>query len=69
MSATEKHAALPGGTRVLNTNDGEPGMILNGISIGHATGNWFEYEVATHYGIERWRRSEFILLLDTGEDA
>jgi hypothetical protein len=68
MSATERHAALPGGTRVLNTNDAEPGTILNGFSFDPATG-WVEYEVETKYGIERWMRTDFILMSETGEDA
>jgi hypothetical protein len=59
MNATETDA-LPGGTRVLNTSDGEPGTIVNGFAFDPATG-WVEYEVETRYGIERWRHSDFIL--------
>ena len=55
--------ALPTGTPVLNTTDGEPGTIMNGFSHDEA-GEWTEYEVATDYGIERWKREDFILLSD-----
>jgi hypothetical protein len=61
MSAIDQHAALPAGTRVLNTNDAEPGTIRNGISFDPATG-WSEYEVQTQYGIERWKRTDFVLM-------
>ncbi len=50
---------LPVETRVINTNDGEPGTILNGFAWDEARG-WYEYEVATKYGIERWQRSEML---------
>ena len=53
--------SLPAETRVLNTNDGEPGTILNGFTYDPATGEWTEYEVVTQHGIERWQRSDFIL--------
>jgi hypothetical protein len=69
MNATGNGSAyLPGGARVLNTNDGEPGTILNGFSFDPATG-WFEYEVETQYGIERWLRSDFVLMSEISEDA
>jgi len=45
--------SLPSETRVLNTNDGEPGTILNGFTYDPSTGEWTEYEVVTQYGIER----------------
>lgn len=51
---------LPGGTKVLNTTDGEPGTILN--SYAGRPGAWTEYEVVTQYGIEVWKTSEFILI-------
>jgi len=57
------HAALPTGTRVLNTTDGEPGTIINGFACDPGAG-WTEYEVATDEGIERWKRSDFILLTE-----
>ena len=60
MSATKTNDSLPNGTRVLNTTDGEPGSIMNGFAFDPATG-WYEYEVETQYGIERWLRSEFLL--------
>jgi len=60
MNATQ-HQHLPGGTRVLNTNDGEPGAIMNGFTFDPSQGGWTEYEVETQYGIERWERSDFIL--------
>jgi len=54
--------AVPAETRVLNTNDGEVGMILNGFTFDPGTGQWTEYEVVTAQGIERWQRSDFIVL-------
>jgi len=36
---------LPNGTRVLNTNDGEPGHIVNGFTYDEQQGGWIEYEV------------------------
>jgi hypothetical protein len=56
---------VPAGTRVLNTNDGEPGTILNGFSFDPVTGQCFE--VQTHYGIERWNRSDFVLMSEISE--
>ena len=53
---------LPGGTKVLNTDDGEPGTIVNGFTFDAATGAWIEYEVETAYGIERWPRGRFVLM-------
>jgi hypothetical protein len=53
---------LPAETRVVNTEDGEPGTLLNGATHDPERG-WVEYEVATQYGIERWR-IEHIALLD-----
>lgn len=53
--------SLPNGTKVLNTGDGEVGSVLNGFAYDH-TGEWTEYEVVTQYGIERWERTQFILL-------
>ncbi len=58
---------LPGGTKVLNTDDGEPGTIVNGFARDAATGAWLEYEVETAYGIERWTRERFVLLIDIEE--
>ena len=66
MAATN-HDYLPNGTRVLNTNDGEPGTILNGFSFDPATG-WYEYEVVTHYGVERWLRTDFVLMSELETD-
>lgn len=57
--ATNNH--LPAGTKVLNTDDGEPGTILNGFTWIPQTGEWTEYEVETAYGIERWERRKFIV--------
>lgn len=53
---------VPCGTRVLNTDDGEVGSVLNGFAYDPRTSAWTEYEVATQYGIECWERSQFILL-------
>lgn len=53
--------ALPAGTRVLNTGDGEPGTVLSAYGRDPATGGWSEYEVVTRYGIELWMRDAFVL--------
>jgi hypothetical protein len=58
---------LPNGTPVLNTDDGETGTIMNGFACDPASG-WTEYEVATQYGIERWRRSDMVLMSDLETD-
>lgn len=60
---------LPGGTRVLNTNDGEPGSILNGYGWDTRTGEWNEYEVETQYAKEIWKRNEFVLLDEIEAEA
>ena len=52
---------IPGGTRVINTNDGEGGTVLNAYDTAGA-----EYEVETAYGIERWRRDEFVTFAEAG---
>jgi hypothetical protein len=54
-------AYVPGGTRVLNTHDGEPGTIMNGFTTDE-NGHWIEYEVETAEGVERWHREAFILI-------
>jgi hypothetical protein len=59
MNATEN--SLPCGTHVLNTTDGEPGHIMNGFSFDPELG-WYEYEVETQYGVERWMRNDFVLM-------
>jgi len=59
---------LPGGTRVLNTNDGEPGLIMNGFAFDPDQGGWTEYEVETQYGIEVWKRCDFILFSEFEND-
>lgn len=66
MFAIPHQEHLPGGTRVLNVNDAEPDVIMNGFSLDPTSG-WYEYEVETAYGIERWLRSDFVLMsgLDT----
>jgi hypothetical protein len=56
--------ALPGGTRVLNTSDGEPGTVLNGVARNTATGEWTEYEVETRYGIETWATADLITMAE-----
>jgi len=61
------HEHLPGGTRVLNTTDGEPGVIINGFAFDPDQGGWTEYEIETQYGIERWKRSDFILFAEFQE--
>lgn len=53
--------SLPAGTKVFKTSDCEPGIILNGSAYDPAAGEWTEYEVATHSGVERWQRRDFIL--------
>jgi len=64
MNATRNTMAnaLPAETKVLNTNDGEPGWILNGYAYDLSQGGWYEYEVSTKDGsIEVWKRSDFVL--------
>jgi hypothetical protein len=56
--------ALPTETRVINTEDGESGVILDGFTWEPSTGEWTEYEVVTQYGIERWKRDDFVLASD-----
>lgn len=53
---------VPGGTRVLNTEDGEPGTVMNGYA--KEGNNWTEYEVETRDGIEIWRRDQFVLMAE-----
>jgi hypothetical protein len=53
--------ALPVGTRVLNTGDGESGTV-HAAYARNAAGDWTEYEVVTQYGIEKWQRAGFVLL-------
>lgn len=60
--------SLPNGTKVLNTEDGEVGSVINGFAFDRATGEWTEYEIATAYGIERWSRGDFVLMSEL-EDA
>ena len=55
---------IPNGTKVLNTNDGEPGTIMNGFTFDRSTGEWTEYEVETAYGVERWQRTDFVLMAE-----
>ena len=50
---------LPNGTKVVSTNDAEPGVIMNGFEYTD-DGIWTAYEVETKYGIEVWQRSEFL---------
>jgi len=52
---------LPNGTRVLNTDDGESGIVMNGFAFDPDAGGWTEYEVETAYGVERWERRKFVL--------
>jgi hypothetical protein len=61
---TTMQNAIPGGTKVLNTNDAEPGTIMNGFTFDRATGEWTEYEVETAYGVERWQRTDFVLMAE-----
>ena len=62
------HEHLSGGTRVLNTTDGEPGVIINGFTFDPDQGGWTEYEVETQDGIERWERDNFILFSELESD-
>ena len=59
---------VPSGTRVLNTRDGEPGCIMNGFAFDPQVG-WTEYEVETDYGVERWKREDFVLFTELEADA
>jgi hypothetical protein len=56
---TADRPALPAGTGVLNTEDGERGSVLNGYATD-ATGGWCEYEVVTAAGIEIWARKDLL---------
>jgi hypothetical protein len=67
MNATNDHEHLPAGTRVLNTTDGEPGIILNGLAFDLALG-WTEYEIETQHGIERWQRADMALMVEFDDD-
>ena len=68
MVAITSHDYVPPGTRVLNTDDGEIGSIMNGCSF-ESTSSWYEYEVETKYGIERWQRSDFLLMDEISADT
>jgi hypothetical protein len=63
INATNAQCDLPPGTRVLNTTDGEPGTIMNGVSFDPLAG-WYEFEVQTQYGIERWLRNDFVRMTE-----
>lgn len=58
MPATNKY--LPCETPVLHIGSNKIGSVMNGFA-GDASG-WTEYEVATPYGIERWRRSDMVVV-------
>lgn len=60
---------IAGGTRVLHTEDGEVGTILNGYAFDTTTGEWTEYEVETAASIERWPRSAFVLMSQIQSNA
>ena len=64
---TTNDKPLPGGTRVLNTDDGEPGVIVNGFSYDADAGGWIEYEVETADGIERWMRDRSFEVVPRGK--
>ena len=66
-SAQVHQQSIPTGTRVLNTEYGEPGAIMNGYAWDPQAG-WTEYEVETQYGIEIWRRGAFILMSEIPAD-
>ena len=67
MTATNRHEHLSTGTRVLNTNDGEPGVIMNGFAFDPTAGGT-EYEVETQHGIERWQRADMALMMEFEDD-
>jgi hypothetical protein len=67
MTTTNQNEYLPCETPVLNTNEGERGWILNGYAADET--GWCEYEVSTQYGIERWKRSVFVLMTEIAVDA
>ena len=66
MVAIASHDYVPCGTRVLNTDDGELGSVMNGFAFDPTSG-WYEYEVETHFGIERWLRSDFVLISEIND--
>lgn len=67
MSATNEPEHLPTGTRVLNTTDGEHGVILGGFALEPATG-WTEYEVETQHGVERWQQADIAVMMEFEDD-
>lgn len=64
MNTTLEHLAT--GSAVLNATDGQPGVILNAFAFDTASG-WCEYEVETQYGVERWLRTDLIVLSELDE--
>jgi hypothetical protein len=68
MNGTKTHAHLPAGTRVWGTVDGEPGTIMNPFSLDPDEG-WYEYEVQTRCGVERWLRWDFVLMSELEDNA
>jgi len=68
MTTNQPYAYLPNGTHVLNNNDGEPGWIMNGFSYDPELG-WYEYEVETQYGVERWLRNDMELMSELEQAA
>ena len=61
------NTTVPSGTPVLNTTDGEVGTILNGFALDQT--GWAEYDVSTPYGIEEWKRSDFLLMSELDIDG
>ena len=66
-NATNEQEHLPAGTRVLNTTDGEHGVILDGFALEPATG-WTEYDVETQHGIERWHQADIAAMMEFEDD-
>jgi hypothetical protein len=59
---------LPTETSALKITDGETGSILAGFAFDPAS-RWTEYEVATRDGIERWTRTEFVLMAEIEDNT
>ena len=52
---------VPAGTRVINVRDGQDGSVLGAYDTTGA-----EYEVETAYGIEVWKRADFVTFAEAG---
>jgi hypothetical protein len=51
-------AKLTSDSKVVNTQDGEFGIVMNSYSFDGRT--WDSYEVETAYGVEVWKRADLL---------